>query len=427
MLGRIAQSGPPPFDRRFGPTHVMEVRLGGLSNLAGGAPFSFTRASAAWAFDSSGVLRQYASGVPRIVPSPVGVMSVLREPQRTNTVANNSNFAAAVVGSPGTPPSGWYLSNVPAFGLSWSIVGTGLEDGIPYCDIRCSGTSTGASTLNVIFSGASNAAAVGEVWTASVYLRLMAGSLANLTGALQQVYFSNGGSYVSGVQSSWAGVSGAALKTQRFVATGTAPATTTACASNFQASFASGVAIDFTVRVGLPQCEKGEFATSPIMTTGSAVTRATDSISMAVGRFVPMTMFLDCQLVGQRTDQAQVLVSWDDATSSRWGIYQEITAGRPFSTITTSAGVTQMQTVIGNSTTSARHRVALAFAENDAAAVLDGGSVVTDSACVAPAAATTVRLGEYMSSFNQSAFWIHGFRLYPSRLSNAQLQALTTL
>lgn len=384
------------WDRRFNPSFVLEVARGGLADMVRGATVSFSRASAAWAFDSSGVLRQYASGVPRIVPSPAGIMGVLREPQRTNkssTYNANPPNVGGVVKHSGDASATVTLVN-DAAALSAAGLSNVCSSGMVYC----ADNSTGLGALHVY-----NPGGVGNTnpHTFSVYARGVG------TCGL-------GSGYVP-----------------------TNPATTVLSASYSRVhhSFTPSNASDWlrlTVAPGsvayfiLQAIEEGEFATSPILTAGAQVTRLRDSITAAVARFVPMSMYLDCYLVGQRSDQAQVLVNWDDGSSNRWSIYQEIVAGRPFCTLTSLAGVTQMQSVIGNSTTTQRHRVALAFAENDAAAVLDGGSAVTDSVCAAPAAATTLRLGESVGANNQSAFWIHGVRLYASRLTVAQLQALTS-
>jgi hypothetical protein len=45
-------------------------------------------------------------------------------------------------------------------------------------------------------------------------------------------------------------------------------------------SFSAGVAIDITLRIGMPQLEQGAFATSVIPTTTATVTRATDVASI---------------------------------------------------------------------------------------------------------------------------------------------------
>jgi hypothetical protein len=50
-------------------------------------------------------------------------------------------------------------------------------------------------------------------------------------------------------------------------------------------SFASGVAIDITLRIGLPQLEQGAFATSVIPTTTAAATRSADVASITGSNF----------------------------------------------------------------------------------------------------------------------------------------------
>jgi hypothetical protein len=56
----------------------------------------------------------------------------------TNSIRNNT-MVGAVAGTPGTFPTNWGLANGSA--LSYSVIGTGVDDEISYIDVRFFGTS----------------------------------------------------------------------------------------------------------------------------------------------------------------------------------------------------------------------------------------------------------------------------------------------
>ena len=111
--------------------------------------------------------------------------------------------------------------------------------------------------------------------------------------------FNAGGSSLVANAAVWT-VTGAPLATQRKVFTTTT--INAACAyvrPNFNVQYASGAMIDFTLRIGAPQLERGAFATSPILPTpGSpaAATRAADQqwlAGLAIDGTAGMSVLVD--------------------------------------------------------------------------------------------------------------------------------------
>jgi hypothetical protein len=96
-------------------------------------------------------------------------------------------------------------------------------------------------------------------------------------------------------------------------------------------------------------------------------------------------------------------------SSSRFDVYSNHTAGDLYGLGT--------PLTVGN-------KVAAAMEENDSAAVLNGGTVDTDTATGTPITATHFHLGNYGTE------WLNGhiksIKYYPRRLTNAQLQDLTS-
>ncbi len=258
------------------PTWSWDFRTGSLPSGA-----TFARASTATYFDASGVLRTAGSGVARFDHDPAtGIpLGYLAEPQSTNGVRNNTMIGASA-GTPGMPPTNWTIGGLPS-GVSSTIAGVGTVNGMSYIDIRIFGTAVGGGGGYVaVFDTSSGiAASVSQVWTTSAYLALIAGSFANVTG----LYFDNveyPGGHDNGNASFLASIT-SSLKRLSTVITILNSGTT-----NVQPRLAflsaSNAAVDFTLRIGLPQIEQLSGATSPILTNSIAATRAQDLATLSL-------------------------------------------------------------------------------------------------------------------------------------------------
>lgn len=197
---------------------------------------------------------------------------------RTNSIRNNT-MVGAVAGSPGTTPTNWAISL--SGGLSSSIVGTGVESGINYVDIRINGTPSGGSSGIRFENNTTIAAASGQTWSGSVYLRMAAGSIAGLNTVAPNVtgHNSSGTNTTdsSSVSTSLSSLSASNISQNRPAITYTlADAATVYTRLQLLITHAAGTAMDVTLRIGMPQMEQGSAPTLPIATSGSAVTKAAD-------------------------------------------------------------------------------------------------------------------------------------------------------
>lgn len=246
--------------------------------------WTYSRASNATYFNSSGVLTVASADVARVDydPSSLSLRGIALEPSRTNWV-RNSIASAAVSGTPGTPPTTWQAL-VPS-SVTRQIVGTGTEDGIEYIDIRYAGNG-GESPFELVFdSGTHASAANGQVWIGAVFLKLVAGSFTGLGVVGPRIYeFPGVSQTTTDIRST---VTSAALRTQRTIVSRTnVNAGTTYEQMRFLVS-PSATAWDFTLRFGLPQLELGNVITSPIKTSGATVTRAADRLTYSLSANAP--------------------------------------------------------------------------------------------------------------------------------------------
>jgi hypothetical protein len=384
-------------------------RVGYVSDLAlRRAPFdnvSVKEAAGWWSF---------ASNLPRITNQ-----GLLVEEARTNSIRNNS-MQGAVAGTPGTLPTNWNSTGSPTNGISLAVVGTGTQNGIDYIDLRYSGTASAATTFIVNFETANAAAASsGQTWTQSVFAAIAAGSLTGIASSTVEVVGTNG---TSGVENGSATMALTAALTRFFNTFTFANVGTTNARGRVIVNVNNGGVVDITLRIGWPQLELGAFATSPIRTTSAAATRAADVITGPTSGLSSTFSFYAEANVPQVNGSA----SWrvfelldGSANSARvrcngassYVFENNVDGGVSLAAIT--AGATQ--------------KVAGAIALNDMQAAQAGVLGTADTVVTPLTTITQFNLGNsQLASPRQMNGYLRRLALFNSRLSNAQLQALST-
>ena len=365
-------------------------------------------------------------------PTTGEALGLLIEEQRTNSIRNNT-MQGAVAGSPGTLPTNWTGLGSDQ-GLTRTIVGVGVENGITYIDVQWQGTLTSAISSTIFASPettTSVVAASGQTWTGSCFVRVINGSLNNFTSL--NLYVSERTSAGALVTSGNVAISptGLSLPQQRYVFTRTLAggATVERVTTEIRGSAPSGVAIDITLRIGLPQLELGAFATSVIPTTTASVTRNADVATMTGTNFSNWFNAAQgtvvCAATRPSSGQPFLWMFSNGATASE-RYYLRYVANQ-YQFIPRAGGVDGAGAYVSaaSSLLTASHATAYVSNQNRISSngFQDGNSTKTLTS--QPTNLDTL----YLGSFTGTSAFLNGtiqkIAFYPTGLSNAQLQALT--
>ena len=385
---------------------------------------TFSRASTATYFDATGTLTTAASGAPRFDydPSTLLPRGFLIEEQRVNSIRNNTMVGA----SAGVAPTNWTQWNVTVNGVTIASSAAGTENGIAYIDVAVSGTCTlsGTAQTPAFESTTQIAATIGQTWTESVYWTLVSGSLADSSFSIRITETDAGGtSLVSGDGTTIFPAVGN-LRSARYTHTRTLTNASTAfVVPRLRFGFVNGTTYSFTLRVGLPQMEQGAFATSVIPTSTVAVTRSADVAS--VNTLSPWynqsegTVYAESAVfsVNTQTQLVWQVLGGADSTSLRspqgTGARLRATVGNTFSGASTGPTIT-------NNTP-----IKSAVAWQGLSGRLQSGAIGEDITAATTVSATQLNIGNLAGGSFLNGY-LRRIDYYPRRLSNADLQAITT-
>ena len=401
---------------------------------------TFTRAlDTATRINSSGQLEVVLADTPRFDydPTTLACKGLLIEESRVNSLRNNT-MQGVVAGTPGTTPTNWIVSST-ASGITREVVGIGTDNGVDYIDLRYSGTATSALAVQINFEGNTQiAAANGEAWTASAYLKLAAGSTTNTTSRILVLAGRDvAGNSVAGQQAVSSGITPTTtnILSQRSTLSFTFSSASVAFVrSSFQFSVANGATIDLTLRVGLPQLEKGAFATSVIKTSTAAVTRNKDVVTMTGTNFsdwfnategtfycdvVPIkfggtTIFEGAVSANDGTANNVIALSGLGGPTTRNHIYGQVK----------SAGVQQVSLPLKVNVGAARTTAAFAYKLDNFAGAADGTNLQTTTSGTLPTVDRLSIMSEY-----PNGRWLNGhirkILYWPQRLTNNEVVAFS--
>jgi hypothetical protein len=358
-----------------------------LNFLAGSLDprIAFTRASNGWEFNSAGNLAQYSTDVSRFGydQSTLAARGLLMEMARANLALHSRDFTQ----------SAWVKTNITA-----ALNVTGI-DGVANSASRLTATAANGTALQTITSASAN-------HVTSFFVRRISG-----TGTVEITQ--NGGTDWTAITitSAW----------QRFVI----PFATVA---NPVIGVRLGTNGD-VIAVDVAQTEADAFPTSPIITTSASVTRAVDSGIMA--SVTPWfnsaegTLFADVLFpffpAFNGAVQVSELIRLDDGTNNNLYSLRFVRDGGAYlDGIVRAAGITSFDGTNFTFPANQVCRIALAYSSAGFATVFNGGTVTTGGAAALPSG-----INRMLINGTGGAHYLRRVAYYPTRLSNATLQAIT--
>ncbi len=190
---------------------------------------------------------------------------------------------------------------------------------------------------------------------------------------------------------------------------------------------AGDLTLTLTGNIASPQLEEGNVASSYIPTTASATLRDDDIASVALGSWFNTSQgtlvfegSLDSALANDRIIEID-----GGATTTRFSVLWNSVLGLPQFQVWEAGALQAAIAPPGNSISlGSPFRVAITYAANDFAVSLNGSAVASDTSGVMPTGLTTLRLGRSVWGA-QGLMLAEGVTYYPTRLSDAELQALS--
>jgi hypothetical protein len=206
-------------------------------------------------------------------------------------------------------------------------------------------------------------------------------------------------------------------------------ATTERVMPRIEIPLTNGTAYNFTIRIGLPQMELGSVATSVILTTTQAITRGADVINKTgVSSLIGQTegtiyVEVDIRTLG---NTAGIFVISDNTNTNRVYLYKLGTNNRIYAErqSATESATSTLQT--SGSITAGIYKIAIAYKSGDTALFVNGvqaGSTNTDTFTMG--SVFKLNVGSNRAEATQLNDRIRAAAVYPTRLSNTELQALT--
>ncbi|WP_043836060.1 hypothetical protein [Muricoccus aerilatus] len=397
------------------------LRLVSASALSGG--LALIRASTALAAGTDGAtMLSYATNAPRFQGA---AQRLVIEGARTNAI-RNPRLEGATVGGTGAGAMWTYFGNLTNGLGTVACVGQGTSKGLPYVDVRFQGTPSGSSLAFTYDSGNSLSISAGTVFTHSIWLAIVGGSLANIISINNRNVTTGGAGTVS------VDVSGQLTGTlQRFSNTVTAGNSATSTQQYYSMGVTTGGPVDITLRFACPQLELGGLASTPVLPaagTPASSTRTADVpvFSLNATRAAAGTLVGTFMLPAVSTAAADVqgLLVLDDGTdANRFGLRKPGGAAtlQPFRSVSgTLTSGSSIQTLAPG----VAIRAALAWDTSGIVACCNGGTVVSLAGAIP--AVSRLLIGHGASTLGQGAFGEVGpLDLHPTRLPDAILQALT--
>jgi len=394
--------------------------------LASSGDFNVTRATTATRFNSAGLIESVASGVPRLdyytSGGTAGCPALLVEPSAQNVLLQSEAFNTS-----------WTLVGLNAFGSGSVANSTGTTD--PFGGTNSDYIQENASSGTHIILQTPAGQVSGTTYTFSCFVksaeRTQVNFLNNAGGGGNATFNLSAGTATLGIGVS-ALIQNYGNGWYRCILTYTPTATVNFNVQVRLADASGNTSYTGTGTSGVyvfgAQLEVGFIATSYIPTTAAPVTRSADVISVtgAVSGCIGQTqgtIYAEVDVVNFVNFSRAIALS--DGTSSNSIGLQLFLNGATKSLRVGLSFLGSGQVDIIAAMPNIVNKIAVGYKQNDFVVYLNGASVGTDTSCSVPAM-NKIDLGNFNGG-NIISDRIRSAALYTTRLTNSELQSLTTL
>ncbi|EHM00521.1 hypothetical protein HMPREF9946_02561 [Acetobacteraceae bacterium AT-5844] len=406
--------------------------------------FTMSRASKRTVVDGTGNLIEIANNTFGLTYDPVTLkpLGLLQEFTGLNYIRNprGEGLTVGQIGSGGVAPTNWILQG-SASPNTRHIVGSGVENGIPYVDVRF--TSPGVSSgnaLEIVFETMTGGApvVVGDTVTVSAYISLQSGTIPTGTNLMALSISENDstGLYLGMRQGYIETPPTGPLIRNRIERTQTMVAPTVAFARPLiRIHPGSGDAFDFVLRVGIPQLEKNFVASSPIMPNvgaPAAATRLYDSVLLDLtksgfanmGSTIIWRGIMDRPLSVGGGVGGRGLFRFDDGTNNNY-VNCSMNTGNAMTLRWCVDGVFSAVT-LGNVVFGQEFRVAVTFGPNFIAGCMNNNNPVIGNIVGYPVGLNVGRLGADGNWGNNTLYGTTAqFDIIPRTVATAELATIS--
>jgi hypothetical protein len=377
---------------------------------SGAGDLDVTRATTATRVNSSGLIESVASNVPRLDYTNGTCPSILVEPQRTNLLLYSEQFDNASYWSP-------YDAIITANT-------TVAPDGTTTAETLTSNASTGGSVYRLI-------APVGT-YTLSVFYK------AGTTDKCGISFSANGSASFDLTNETFVESNGGIAKIEKFANGWYKCSVTVTTATTTLVAFGTDETTGKSVHIWGAQLEAGSYATSYIPTTSASVTRNADvisktGISSLIGQ-TEGTLFVDELFDDNATNNGgldDTLISLSDGTANN--LISIFHYGRSLGSSDRKvlffirlSNTTQVA-IFSSTLTSGRYKIALAYKNNDVVAYINGTQIGTDTSASIPTTSVVTLVDPISTNAATKTVNFNLASIWKTRLTNSQLQTLTTI
>ena len=405
-LGTVPALSNPPLLYRLAPSLLLQ--FAGAETLD--SRITFTRTTTATRTNSSGVIESVAINGPRFDynPTTLAPNGLLIEEQRTNLVtyseqfdnaAWSQNVSPTITANIGAAPDGTFTAD--------QITATATNSGV-FRFFTVSNSTTHTFSIYLKYASGGQTALIGcdaNPATARLNVNTSTGAITS-PGASLTAYGSQD------VGGGWYRVFGT------YVSTGTT-----------NSFIVLGTASTNSFLVWGAQLEAGAFATSYIPTVASQVTRTADVATMTGTNFSSWynategTMYAGVVSAPVANIAQQAWYISDNTSSNNIALRRN--SGGLAAVAVNAGGVAQADVSGGAVSASAFYKFAAAYKVNDFAVSLNAGAIATDTSGSIPVV-SQLNIGATAAGTQYLNGTIKQIAFYPRRLTNAELQAITS-